>query len=215
MTPVLVLSEGLLANSSEPWRIPAFSELEPIAVRHPDDPAGFQPYSREEGTLARPWVIPGTPGMEHRLGGLEKQPGTGAVSYAPEDHAAMCAQRRDKVASVAEFIPDLEVTGPAEAPLLVLSWGGTRGAAATAIERLQQQGRNVAHAHLRYLNPFPHNLGDVLRRYRTVMIPELNHGQLAMLIRARYLVDVVSFPKLEGRPFTIAEIQARAGELLA
>ena len=215
MTPVLVLGEGLLANSSEPWRIPALRELEPIGVRHPDDPVGFQPYSREAGTLARPWVVPGTPGMEHRLGGLEKQPGTGAVSYAPEDHAQMCALRRDKVARVADFIPDLEVTGPAEAPLLVLSWGGTRGAALTAVERLQQQGRDIAHAHLRYLNPFPRNLGDVLQRYGTVMIPELNHGQLAMLIRATYLVEVVSFSRVGGRPFSIAEIGARAGELLA
>ena len=215
MTPVLVLSEGFLANSSEPWRIPVSSELEPIRVRHPDDPDGFQPYSREADTLARPWVIPGTPGMEHRLGGLEKHPGTGAVSYAPEDHAAMCALRRDKVACVAGFIPELEVTGPAEGSLLVLSWGGTRGAAITAVERLQRQGYAVAHAQLRYLNPFPRNLGEVLRRYRTVMIPELNHGQLAMLIRAHFLVDVVSHARVQGRPFTVDEIETRAGELLA
>jgi 2-oxoglutarate ferredoxin oxidoreductase subunit alpha len=215
MTPVLVLSEGFLANSSEPWRIPAFSELEPIPVRHPDDPAGFQPYSREEATLARPWVVPGTPGMEHRLGGLEKHPGTGAVSYAPEDHAAMCALRRDKVAGVAGFIPELEVSGPEEGDLLVLSWGGSRGAAVTAVERLQDRGHRVAHAQLRYLNPFPRNLGEVLRRYRTVMIPELNEGQLAMLVRAQYLVEVTAFTRQEGRPFTVAEIEARAMELLA
>jgi 2-oxoglutarate ferredoxin oxidoreductase subunit alpha len=215
MTPVLILSEGFLANSSEPWCIPVFSELEPIVVQHPDDPEGFQPYSRDDRTLARPWVIPGTPGMEHRLGGLEKHPGTGAVSYAPQDHAAMCALRRDKVARVADFIPDLEVAGPLKAPLLVLSWGGTRGAALTAVERLQQKGHAVAHAHLRHLNPLPRNLGEILQRYSRVMIPELNHGQLAMLIRARYLVDVVSLSRLEGRPFTIAEIEARAGELLA
>jgi 2-oxoglutarate ferredoxin oxidoreductase subunit alpha len=215
MTPVLVLSEGFLANSSEPWRIPAFSELEPIPVRHPDDPAGFQPYSREAATLARPWVVPGTPGMEHRLGGLEKHPGTGAVSYAPEDHAAMCALRRDKVAGVAGFIPELEVSGPEEGDLLVLSWGGSRGAAVTAVERLQDRGHRVAHAQLRYLNPFPRNLGEVLRRYRTVMIPELNEGQLAMLVRAQYLVEVTAFTRQEGRPFTVAEIEARAMELLA
>ena len=215
MTPVLVLSEGFLANSSEPWRIPAFSELEPIPVRHPDDPAGFQPYSREEATLARPWVVPGTPGMEHRLGGLEKHPGTGAVSYAPEDHAAMCALRRDKVAGVAGFIPELEVSGPEEGDLLVLSWGGSRGAAVTAVERLRDRGHRVAHAQLRYLNPFPRNLGEVLRRYRTVMIPELNEGQLAMLVRAQYLVEVTAFTRQEGRPFTVAEIEARAMELLA
>jgi 2-oxoglutarate ferredoxin oxidoreductase subunit alpha len=215
MTPVLVLSEGFLANSSEPWRIPAFSELDPIPVRHPDDPAGFRPYSREAATLARPWVVPGTPGMEHRLGGLEKHPGTGAVSYAPQDHAAMCALRRDKVAGVADDIPELGVAGPQEGDLLVLSWGGSRGAAVTAVERLQGRGHRVAHAQLRYLNPFPRNLGEVLRGYRTVMIPELNEGQLAMLVRAQYLVEVTSFTRQEGRPFTVAEIEARAMELLA
>jgi 2-oxoglutarate ferredoxin oxidoreductase subunit alpha len=215
MTPVLVLSEGFLASSSEPWRIPAFRDLEPIAVQHPLEPDGFQPYSRESGTLARPWVVPGTPGMQHRLGGLEKQPGSGAVSYAPEDHAAMCALRRDKVARVADFMPLLEVAGPEQGRLLVLSWGGTRGAALTAVERLQGRGHAVAHAHLRYLNPFPRNLGEILQRYETVLIPELNHGQLAMLVRARYLLDVVSLCKLEGRPFSVDEIETRAGELLA
>ena len=153
--------------------------------------------------------------MEHRLGGLEKHPGTGAVSYAPEDHAAMCALRRDKVAGVAGFIPELEVSGPEEGDLLVLGWGGSRGAAVTAVERLQDRGHRVAHAQLRYLNPFPRNLGEVLRRYRTVMIPELNEGQLAMLVRAQYLVEVTAFTRQEGRPFTVAEIEARAMELLA
>jgi 2-oxoglutarate ferredoxin oxidoreductase subunit alpha len=215
MTPVLVLSEGYLANSSEPWRIPALQGLAPIEVRHPEEPEGFRPYGRDPDTLARPWVVPGTPGMEHRLGGLEKQPGTGAVSYAPEDHAAMCAQRRDKVARVADYLPEPEVSGPSAGRLLVLGWGGTHGAALTAVRRLQQEGHGVAHAQLRYLNPFPRNLGEVLRRYETVMIPELNHGQLAMLVRAQYLVEAVSLCKLEGRPFSVGEIEARARELLA
>ncbi|MGB5718053.1 MAG: 2-oxoacid:acceptor oxidoreductase subunit alpha [Gammaproteobacteria bacterium] len=214
-TPVFILSEGYLANGSEPWRIPSLQELEPIVVRHPVDPDGFQPYARDAATLARPWVLPGTPGMEHCIGGLEKQPLTGAVSYAPEDHEAMCQLRADKVARVADFIPVLEVTGEHEATLLVLSWGGTCGAALTAVQRARQQGRSVAHAHLRYLNPLPQNLGELLGRYETVLIPELNAGQLALLIRARYLVDAISFPKLRGQPFTVGEIEARIEELLS
>ncbi|MGB5178090.1 MAG: 2-oxoacid:acceptor oxidoreductase subunit alpha [Gammaproteobacteria bacterium] len=214
-TPVFVLSEGYLANGSEPWRIPSLQDMEPIAVRHPVEPDGFQPYARDAETLARPWVLPGTPGMEHCIGGLEKQPLTGAVSYAPEDHEAMCQQRADKVARVADFIPALEVTGEHEATLLVLSWGGTCGAALSAVQRTRQRGYSVAHAHLRYLNPFPRNLEALLGRYETVLIPELNAGQLALLIRARYLVDAISFPKLRGQPFTVREIEARIEELLS
>jgi len=215
MTPVFILSEGFLANGSEPWRIPSVRDLEPIEVQHPDNPAGFQPYRREDNTLARPWVIPGTPGMEHRLGGLEKQPVTGAVSYAPEDHAAMCQLRAGKVQRVADYIPELGVTGCKQGDLLVLSWGGSYGAAATAVQRTSRKGLSVGHAHLRYLNPFPRNLGKVLGRYDRVMIPELNEGQLALLIRAHYLLDVISLPKLKGQPFTIGEIEARIEELLS
>ena len=214
-TPVFVLSEGYLANGSEPWRIPSLQDIEPIAVRHPVDPDGFQPYARDATTLARPWVLPGTPGMEHCIGGLEKHPPGGAVSYAPEDHEAMCQLRADKVARVADFIPQLEVSGEQQATLLVLSWGGTFGVAFTAVQRARQQGRSVAHAHLRYLNPFPRNLGEVLRRYEKVMIPELNSGQLALLIRARYLVDAISYPKLRGQPFTVREVESRIEALLA
>ncbi len=215
MTPVLILSEGFLANGSEPWRIPSLKELEPIGVKHPDNPVGFQPYSRDDNTLARPWVIPGTPGMEHRLGGLEKEPVTGAVSYAPEDHAAMCQLRAEKLRRVADYIPEIDVTGYEQGDLLVLSWGGGYGPAATAVQRARQKGLSVGHTHLRYLNPFPRNLGRVLARYARVMIPELNDGQLALLIRARYLLDVVSLPKLKGQPFTIEEIEAKIEELLS
>ncbi len=214
-TPVFVLSEGFLANSSEPWRIPEFRDLEPIVVQHPNDPDGFQPYARDAATLARPWVLPGTPGMEHCIGGLEKHPPTGAVSYAPEDHEAMCRLRAEKVVRVADFIPKLEVNGPQQAALLVLTWGGTYGAALTAVQRARERGRAVAHAHIRYLNPLPRNLGDVLTRYNKVMIPELNSGQLALLIRAKYLADVISFPKLRGQPFTVSEIETRIEELLS
>jgi len=214
-TPVFVLSEGYLANGSEPWRIPSLQDMEPIAVRHPIDPDGFQPYARDATTLARPWVIPGTTGMEHCIGGLEKHPPTGAVSYAPEDHEAMCRLRAEKVVRVADFIPELEVNGPHDATLLVLTWGGTCGAALTAVQRAWERGRSVAHAHLRYLNPFPRNLGELLTRYKKVMIPELNSGQLALLVRGRYLVDAISFPKLRGQPFTVTEIEARIEELLS
>ncbi|MDX1697813.1 MAG: 2-oxoacid:acceptor oxidoreductase subunit alpha, partial [Thiohalobacterales bacterium] len=214
-TPVFMMSEGYLANSSEPWRIPSLQDMEPITVRHPDDPDGFQPYARDPATLARPWVVPGTAGMEHCIGGLEKHPPTGAVSYAPEDHEAMCRLRAEKVSRVADFIPELDVTGPAQGKLLVLTWGGTCGAALTAVQRVEKHGLSVAHAHLRYLNPFPANLGKVLGCYEKVLIPELNAGQLSLLIRARYLVDVLSFPKLRGQPFNVTEIETRIRELLS
>ncbi len=214
-TPVLVLSEGYLANGSEPWRIPALQELQRIEVQHPTDPQGFQPYLRNASSLARPWAIPGTAGLEYRMGGLEKHPETGGVSYAPEDHEAMCRLRADKVQRIADFMPGLEVTGPEQADLLVLSWGGSYGAAATAVTRAWRKGHAVAHAHLRYLNPFPPSLGEVLAGYRRVLIPELNHGQLALLIRGRYLADVLSLSKLQGQPFTVSEIEAKIEELLS
>ena len=214
-TPVFVLSEGYLANGSEPWRIPALQDMEPIVVEHPVDPDGFQPYARDAATLARPWVLPGTPGMEHCIGGLEKHPPSGAVSYAPEDHEAMCQLRADKVARVADFIPELKVDGPPDATLLVLTWGGTCGAALTAVRRARKQGHSVAHAQLRYLNPLPRNLEALLARHEKVLIPELNAGQLALLVRGRYLVDAISFPKLRGQPFTVREIETRIKELLS
>ena len=213
-TPVFIMSEGYLANGSEPWRIPSLKDMQPITVRHLDDPNGFQPYSRDPATLARPWVIPGTTGMEHCIGGLEKHPPTGAVSYAPEDHEEMCRLRAEKVARVADFIPELEVNGPQHASLLVLTWGGTCGAALTAVQRAREQGLSVSHAHLRHLNPFPRNLGELLARYEKVLIPELNSGQLSLLIRAKYLLDTISLPKLRGQPFTVTEIETRIRELL-
>ncbi len=214
-TPVLVLSEGYLANGSEPWRIPSFAELEPIDIQHPVEAEGIQPFARNAETLARPWVLPGTPGMEYRMGGLEKHPVTGNVSYAPQDHEAMCRLRADKLQRIVAFIPPLEVDGPERAALLVLAWGGSYGAVTAAVQRARNKGLSVAHAHLRYLNPFPANLGDILCRYDRVLIPELNNGQLALLVRARYLVDAIPLSKLQGRPFTISEIENRIEELLA
>jgi 2-oxoglutarate ferredoxin oxidoreductase subunit alpha len=212
-TPVFMLSEGYLANASEPWSIPDPGDMEPITVEHRTQEDGYLPYMRDEATLARPWVVPGTPGLEHRIGGLEKEDGSGNVSYDGDNHEHMCRLRAERVQRIADFIPSLSPRGPAEGELLVLSWGGSCGAAQSAVERCQQKGRSVAHVHLRYLNPFPKNLGEVLSRYRKVLVPELNLGQLALMIRARYLVDAISFSKLKGRPFTIAEMEAKIEEV--
>ena len=209
MTPVILLSDGYIANSSEPWKIPDPDQIEPIAVEHRTDPEGYQPYMRDEGTLARPWVIPGTPGLEHRIGGLGKQDGTGNVSYAPEDHQHMLEVRADKVARVAAFVPELEVMGPPEGDLLVIGWGGTCGAITAAVERAQARGLAVAGTHLRHLNPFPRNLGDLLKRYREVLVPELNMGQLAFILQGRYLVPIESLTKTQGLPFKIGEIEEK------
>ncbi len=214
MTPVFMLSDGYIANGAEPWRIPDFDDLERIEVTHPTDPATFQPYLREEDTLARPWAIPGTPQLEHRLGGLEKYDGIGIVSYDPHNHQRMCELRAEKVACIADFVDGAAPDGPTEGDLLVLSWGGTFGAVHSAVHRLQEKDKAVAHVHLRFLNPFPGNLGEVLSNYEKVLIPELNLGQLALLIRARYLIDAVSYTKVEGRPFTISELEEKIEELL-
>jgi 2-oxoglutarate ferredoxin oxidoreductase subunit alpha len=215
MTPVFMLTDGYIANGAEPWRIPKFEDLEAIEVKHLADPAGFLPYARNEATLGRPWVIPGTAGMEHRLGGLEKQERTGAVSYDPENHERMCRLRAEKIERIADFVPEANPDGPSEGDLLVLSWGGTFGAVYSACQEAQKKGHAVAHLHLRHLNPFPRGLGEVLSRYGKVLIPELNLGQLALLIRAKYLVDAVSFTKVKGRPFTISEVEQKIEEILS
>lgn len=208
MTPVIVLSDAFLANGSEPWLIPKFSDLTRIPVTHPDpshDGEDFQPYARDE-RLARPWALPGTAGLMHRLGGLEKQDITGSVSYDPANHQHMVDLRARKVAGIAGDVPPQSVEGPKNGRLLVLGWGGTYGALATAVRQLWEQGHSVAHAHLRYLNPLPANLGEVLRRYDRVLIPELNRGHLRMLIRSQYLVDAVGLNKTSGRPFAVREV---------
>jgi 2-oxoglutarate ferredoxin oxidoreductase subunit alpha len=215
MTPVIVLTDGYLANGAEPWRIPRFEDLEPIEVTHPADPDTFLPYARDEATGARPWVIPGTPRMEHRLGGLEKQDRTGSVSYDPVNHERMCRLRAEKVERIADFLPEARADGPPEGDLLVLSWGGTYGAVYTACQNARNNGHAVAHLHLRSLNPFPRGLREILSRYKKVLIPELNLGQLALMIRARFLVDAVSFAKIQGNPFTITEVEQKIGEMLS
>lgn len=216
MTPVMFLSDGYIANGSEPWRVPSVGDLQPIEIRHPGPLAEgeiFHPYQRDE-RLARPWAVPGTPGLMHRIGGLEKQDVTGNVNYEPENHQHMVNTRARKVAGIANDIPPLSVQGPESGDLLVLSWGGTYGACATAVRESQDQGASVAHAHLRYLNPFPRNLGQVLASYRRVLIPELNLGQLRLLVRGQFLVDAVGLNKVKGKPFHVAEVVAKIKELL-
>jgi 2-oxoglutarate ferredoxin oxidoreductase subunit alpha len=216
MSPVMILSDGYIANGAEPWRLPDVASLDPITVAHPapidDDEADFQPYERDDN-LARPWAIPGTKGLEHRIGGLEKANVTGNVSYDPDNHQLMTDLRRDKVARVAQSLPPIEVQGDAAGDLLVLGWGGTFGAITTAVENARSNGMRVSAAHLRYLNPMPSNLGEVVANYRHVLVPELNTGQLRMLIRAKYLVDARGLNKVQGRPFLVEEIE-RAIELL-
>jgi 2-oxoglutarate ferredoxin oxidoreductase subunit alpha len=214
MTPVFFLSDGYLGNGSEPWKIPSAKDLKRITLEHPTDPEDFAPYRRDPDTLSRPWAIPGTPGLEHRIGGLEKADVTGNVSYDPLNHERMTRLRNEKVARIANFIPEQQVHGAAEGELLVLTWGSTYGAAVTAVEKLQSQGASVSHAHLRYLNPFPRNLGEILSRFNKVLIPELNLGQLLLLIRGRYLVDAIGLSKVQGLPFKVSEICEKCEELL-
>lgn len=215
MVPVVYLSDGYLANSAEPWAIPDVGTLPRIPITFHTDPETFHPYARDPATLSRPWAVPGTPGLEHRIGGLEKEHITGEVSYDARNHEAMVRLRAEKVDRIAEDIPPLEVLGsPAGGKLLVLGWGGTAGAIEHAVRRARAAGGDVSAAHLRYLNPFPANLGEVLARFDRVLVPELNLGQLLLLVRARYLVDAVGLNRVEGRPFKIGEIQEKIEELL-
>ncbi|MDH4103706.1 MAG: 2-oxoacid:acceptor oxidoreductase subunit alpha [Thermoleophilia bacterium] len=209
-TPVYLLSDAYLANGSEPWLIPDLSTLPDISTEFATGPNGddgsFLPYKRDPETLARPWAIPGTPGLEHRIGGLEKENETGNISYDPENHDLMVQLRAAKIAGIAADIPLLELDDPDGADTLVLGWGSTYGAIGAAARRVRAGGRKVATAHLRHLNPFPSNTGDVVRAYDKILVPEINLGQLRMLIRAEYLVDAVGYNKVRGRPFLAAEL---------
>jgi 2-oxoglutarate ferredoxin oxidoreductase subunit alpha len=229
MTPVIFLSDGYIGNGAEPWMIPNLKDLKPIQVKHPaghapgangsngngtnGDAEEFLPYKRNE-KLARPWAIPGTPGLEHRIGGLEKSDVTGNIDYSPANHEHMVKTRAKKLANVADAIPLQEVEGPARGKLLVLSWGGTYGAVRTAVRQTITEGKSVAHAHLRYLSPFPKNLTEILKNYERVLIPELNMGQLRLLIRGNFLVDAVGLNKIQGKPFLVNEIVDRINQML-
>ena len=213
-TPVYLLSDAYLANGAEPWRIPDVSALEPIHVEFAAaNGAEFLPYKRDPETLARPWAIPGTPGLEHRIGGLEKANETGNVSYDPDNHDLMTQLRAQKVAGI--VVPDLEVDHQEGADVLVLSWGGTFGPVTAGVRRVRAAGGKVSHAHLRWLNPFPRNLGDVLRSYDRVLVPEMNLGHLRKLVRAEFLVDAQGYNRVRGKPFTAAEIAAAIGAIEA
>ncbi|RKS69227.1 2-oxoglutarate ferredoxin oxidoreductase subunit alpha [Motilibacter peucedani] len=218
-TPVFLLSDGYLANGSEPWKLPEVSELPDLRVEfatepNHTDPKGqpvFWPYLRDTETLARPWALPGTPGLEHRLGGIEKAEGSGEISYDPANHDLMVRTRQAKVDGIARFIPELEVDDPADesgetARVLVLGWGSTYGPIGAAVRRARRAGHKVAQAHLRHLNPFPANTGEVLRGYDRVLVPEMNLGQLSMLLRAKYLVDVTPYNQVRGLPFRAVEL---------
>jgi 2-oxoglutarate ferredoxin oxidoreductase subunit alpha len=220
MTPVFLLSDGYLANGAEPWLIPNVASLPHIKVEHPTQPnsngngeARFLPYKRDN-RLVRQWAIPGTKGLEHRIGGIEKEDVTGNVNYDPANHEHMVKTRAQKIANIANEIPLLEVAGPDKGDLLVIGWGGTYGSIATAVERAQQRGLKVAQAHLRYLNPMPRNTGDVLRSYKKVLVPELNAGQLRLLLRSTFLIDAIGLNKVQGRPFLVSEIEDRINELV-
>jgi 2-oxoglutarate ferredoxin oxidoreductase subunit alpha len=208
-TPVFLLSDAYLANGSEPWLIPEVDGLADISTDFataPDEGEAFLPYRRDPETLARPWAIPGTPGLEHRIGGLEKQDETGNVSYDPENHDLMTRLRAAKVAGIAADIPELQVDDPEGADTLVLGWGSTYGAIGAAARRVRSEGRKVATAHLHHLNPFPRNTGEIVRSYEKILIPEMNLGQLRMLIRAEFIVDAIGYNKVRGRPFRAAEL---------
>ncbi|MFQ5749455.1 MAG: 2-oxoacid:acceptor oxidoreductase subunit alpha, partial [Planctomycetota bacterium] len=214
MTPVVLLSDGYLGNGAEPWRIPDVSELEPFKVRYHADPQGFQPYDRDPVTLARPWALPGSPGLEHRIGGLEKQDGNGNVNYDPENHDHMVALREQKVMGIARSYPPLKVYGEDSGRLLVLGWGSTEGAIRGAVDRARSDGLSVSQLHLRHVWPLPNDLGDVLKQFERILIPELNRGQLNRIIRSEFLLDTVSLSKVKGRPFTFRELLERIQDLI-
>ena len=221
-TPVIILSDGYLANGSEPWRVPELAELPDVSAEFsfaaPDElnaaaveagasPPGFMPFQRDPATLARPWAVPGTPGLEHRIGGIEKADGIGTISYDPDNHDRMVRLRQAKIDGIAADIPPLAVDDPdGNARVLVLGWGSTYGSIGAAVRRVRLTGASVAHAHLRHLSPFPANLGEVLKRYDKVLVPEINLGQLALILRGRYLADVISYNRVRGLPFRAAEL---------
>ncbi len=214
MTPVIFLSDGYLANGAEPWLIPDVKSLPDISRKFRTEAEGFFPYLRDEKTLSRPWAIPGTPGLEHRIGGLEKQHITGNVSYDPENHEFMVKMRQAKVDRIAEDLPPAVVEGDQKGDLLVVGWGGTYGSIRSAVETKRREGKSVSHLHLKYLNPFQKNIGEILYNFKNVLVPELNLGQLSKLLRSKYLVPVMTLNKVQGLPFKAMEIENKIDEIL-
>ena len=213
MVPVILLTDGYIANGAEPWRIPHVNELEEIEVTQRTDPEGYHPYDRDEN-LARPWAVPGTPGLEHRLGGLEKANITGEVSHDPENHHLMTEIRAKKIENMQNSIPDIEVDGDTEGELLVIGWGGTKGSITEAVIDARKKGMKVSRAQLQYINPFPKNLGKVLSKFDKVIVPENNMGQLAKILRDKFLVPVIQFNKMRGLPLKTFEITEKIAEVL-
>ena len=213
MTPVLYLSDGYIANGAEPWKIPDVESLPSIDVTFHEDAETYLPYNRNE-ELARMWAKPGTPGLQHRLGGLEKADGTGNVSYDPQNHENMTKIRAQKVANVADYIPDAEVFGAAEGDTLLVGWGGTYGAIHAATERLRSMGHAVSHMHIRHLNPMPKNVGEVLSKFKQIIVPELNQGQLRLLLQAEYAREMRGINKIQGQPFKISELVAKTLDIM-
>ncbi|MFZ1204328.1 MAG: 2-oxoacid:acceptor oxidoreductase subunit alpha [Candidatus Acidiferrales bacterium] len=215
MVPVIILSDGYLANGAEPWHIPSVADLPEIPVHFETNPTDFHPYRRNPETLARPWAIPGTPGLEHRVGGLEKQDVTGNVNYEPLNHERMVRLRAEKVAGIVQDVPDVVPAGDDSGDLLIVGWGSTHGPITAALKSQREKGRRIGHVHLRHLSPLPKNLGEVLGRYDRVLVPEMNMGQLVMLLRAKYLVDAQGYNKIQGKPFKQSEIERKIEEILA
>jgi 2-oxoglutarate ferredoxin oxidoreductase subunit alpha len=213
MTPVLCLTDGYLGNGAEPWRIPTYADLPPIPVKFATDPATFSPYARDPKTLARPWAIPGTPGLQHRIGGLEKEDGSGNISYDPDNHHRMVLRRAEKIARIADDIPAQTVEGDQSGDLLVIGWGSTYGSIKSAVEAARERGRSVSQAHLRYLSPFPRNLGEVIGHFRRILVPEINTGQLRHLLQAKFMVPAEGFNLIRGLPLGADEIEERIEEL--
>jgi 2-oxoglutarate ferredoxin oxidoreductase subunit alpha len=214
MVPVIVLSDGYLANGAEPWKVPIIEELPEIPVHFETNPEGFLPYRRDPVTLSRPWAIPGTPGLEHRIGGIEKQDVTGNINYEPLNHEHMVRLRAAKVESVANDIPPVIPEGDESGDLLIIAWGSTHGPITAALNAQREKGRRIGHVHLRHLNPLPRDLGEVISRYKKVLVPEMNMGQLSMILRAKYLVDAQGYNKIQGKPFKTSEIEQKIEEML-
>jgi len=214
MTPVIVLTDGYLGNGSEPWRIPNPNDLPDLTPSFSTDPSTFKPYLRDEKTLARPWALPGTPGLEHRIGGLEKKHIDGTISYDPDNHDLMVRLREEKIERIVNDIPPQTVDGDEEGELLVVGWGSTYGAIRSAVHRKRSEGKSVSHLHIRYLNPFPRNLGEILYRFKHILVVEINRGQLLKLLRAKYLVPALGYHRVAGLPIPSVNIEQRIDEIL-
>lgn len=214
MTPVILLTDGYIANGSEPWLIPEVKDLKDITVKFRTDPNNYQPYLRDEITLSREWAIPGTPGLEHRIGGLEKQDGSGNINYEPENHHKMIKLRAAKVERIANDIPLAKVEGDETGEILVVGWGGTYGTIKTAVEKKRKEGKSVSHLHLHYINPLPKNVGEILGKFKTILVPEINLGQLIKILREKFLVPAIGLNKVQGLPFRSIEIEEKIEELL-